>query len=235
MATSTNDPASTLRQASKQTAVRKNVRGEATRKRILSAAEQLFAEQGVAAASLRDVASLAGLRNHGAVQYHFGDRDGLVSAVMDRRGAESEEQRLSLLTGLMLDSSRPTVEDAVGAFVWPLALHLGAENHYLAFLSRMITEEGGYDWVKNVQVGGAAMSIEALLRKLIQDLPLEVLTERWWLAVTSSVHALARMQSAQKKDPRTTVETRVAIADLVTFFAAGIAAPLSENPKGPRG
>lgn len=175
---------------------------------------------------------MAGLRNHGAVQYHFGDRDALVSAIMDRRGNESEERRAEMVTDLMLDGNRLTVMDAVGAFVWPLALHLDPDNHYLAFLSRMITEEGGYEWVQNVHVGGSVGTLEALLQRLVPEIPNDSLTERWWLSLTSAVHALARYQSHWRKHPRTPQEARATITNLVAFLSGGISASLPENTSG---
>jgi AcrR family transcriptional regulator len=59
-------------------------RGEATRARLLDAAEQLYGERGVEAVSLREIRLAAGQRNSSALQFHFGDRDGLLMALVDR-------------------------------------------------------------------------------------------------------------------------------------------------------
>lgn len=64
---------------------------------LILAAEVLFARDGIEGASLREIASQAGQRNHHAVQYHFGSRDSLVQAVFDYRMNQMEEMR-----GLML-------------------------------------------------------------------------------------------------------------------------------------
>lgn len=55
-----------------------------TRLAILRAAEKLFAERGVDAVSLREVSAAAGQANNSAVAYHFGDREGLVDAILER-------------------------------------------------------------------------------------------------------------------------------------------------------
>lgn len=55
-----------------------------TRDRILAAASSLFAERGVDGVSIRDITSRAGV-NLGAVTYHFGGKDELVAAVIQRR------------------------------------------------------------------------------------------------------------------------------------------------------
>ncbi|MFT4233799.1 MAG: helix-turn-helix domain-containing protein, partial [Microbacterium sp.] len=179
---------------------RRNVRGEATRLRILRAAEQLFADHGIAAAPLRDIAVAAGQRNHAAVQYHFGDRDRLIREVLEYRGAESEAMRAEVVAGLALSDSPATVEDVVAAFIWPLAIHLQPDNHYLAFLSRLIIEVGGYEGFAGIGVhtGASTFTLRNLLGRLVPSLPGSVLDERWSVAETSAVHALARYQAAQR-------------------------------------
>ncbi|PAX82010.1 TetR/AcrR family transcriptional regulator, partial [Streptomyces albidoflavus] len=54
-----------------------------TRQRLLAAAKQLFLEKGADQVSLRAVNAAAGL-NPGAVHYHFGSREGLVSALLEQ-------------------------------------------------------------------------------------------------------------------------------------------------------
>lgn len=204
---------------------RGNVRGEATRQLILDAAERLFAERGIAAVPLRDIGVAAGQRNHAAVQYHFGDRDELVKAIMESRGAESEVQRRRVVASLAANGRTPEVADVVSAFVRPLAIHIRPENHYLAFLSLLITEAGGYEGLggADIHAGASVITLGALLEQLLPELAPEVLAERWQLAMTSAVHALARYQSAQQRRGLR-AEIDVLLEDLVTFLSAGIVA-----------
>ncbi|MEX0168204.1 TetR/AcrR family transcriptional regulator [Streptomyces sp. LMG1-1-1.1] len=65
--------------------------GPETRDKLIRAAEELFASQGVDGAQLRDVVALAGQANPSAVQYHFGSRAGLLDAVMAGRQARTEQ------------------------------------------------------------------------------------------------------------------------------------------------
>ena len=209
----------------KPSAERGNVRGEATRQLILIAAERLFAEHGISAVPLRDIGIEAGQKNHAAVQYHFGDRDALVRALMEFRGTESESVRTEIVTGLMVGGNIPVVADVVGAFVRPLAVHLAPENHYLAFLSRLITEQGGYEGLGDVHTGASVVSLRAVLARLVPDVPEAVLDERWWVTLTSAVHALARYQVAQVRRPQR-AQLDVLIADLIAYLSAGLVAPL---------
>jgi AcrR family transcriptional regulator len=56
---------------------------EPTRTRILDAAAPVFAEHGFAGASTRTLAAAAGV-NIATLAYHFGDKEGLYAAVLDR-------------------------------------------------------------------------------------------------------------------------------------------------------
>ena len=208
---------------------RGNVRGEATRQRILDAAERLFAERGVQAVPLRDIGIEAGQKNHAAVQYHFGDREALVNAIMESRGAESEAVRADIVAALMMGGTVPTVADVVGAFVRPLAIHIQPNNQYLAFLSLYITEEGGYAGLEGVRVGASVITLRALVAHLAPEIPESILDERWWVTLTSAVHALARYQSAQQKREQLPAKMDVLITDLVQFLSAGLVAPIAAS------
>jgi AcrR family transcriptional regulator len=88
----------------------------ATQDTILDAAERLFAEQGYAATSLRQLTQRAGV-NLAAVHYHFGSKAGLAKAVLARRIAPINAERLRRLDAL--PARRRTVEAIVRAFVEP--------------------------------------------------------------------------------------------------------------------
>ena len=56
-----------------------------TQIRLIETAERLFAERGVNGVSLREIGAEAGQRNTGAVRYHLGSKEQLVSAVFEHR------------------------------------------------------------------------------------------------------------------------------------------------------
>jgi len=64
------------------------VRGrEAVRTALLDSATALFAARGVRAVSVREIAAAAGV-NHGLVHRHFGSKEAVVRAVLDRSARE---------------------------------------------------------------------------------------------------------------------------------------------------
>ncbi len=92
---------------------------DATRERLLDAAERLIADRGLAATSVRAVCGEADA-NVAAVHYHFGSKDALVDAVLARRMGELTERRLAMLAPLE-DAARPSTRAVVDALVRPLA------------------------------------------------------------------------------------------------------------------
>ncbi|NYV77594.1 TetR/AcrR family transcriptional regulator, partial [Streptomyces sp. UH6] len=74
-------------------------RSERARTALLDAAERLFAQQGIAQVSDRKVAEAAGNNNHSAVGYHFGGRDGLLRALVERHMEEVEVRSRAVFDG----------------------------------------------------------------------------------------------------------------------------------------
>jgi len=63
---------------------------------IIEAAEALFSEHGVRGVSLREIARAAGVAVS-SVNYHFGDKSGLLQAIYDRHTQPMNARRLDLL------------------------------------------------------------------------------------------------------------------------------------------
>ena len=66
---------------------------EETKRRLLEAAGELFAQHGVSSVSLREIADRAGVALN-AICYHFGGKDGLVAAVWNCALDRWDDRRL---------------------------------------------------------------------------------------------------------------------------------------------
>src|SRR5690606_20908508 len=97
-----------------------------TKDRILHSAEELFAQQGFASTSLRQVTSRADV-NIAAVNYHFGSKENLVNEVFRRRMDEMSAQRLDGLRKAT-DAAPGQLEPILAAFVEP-ALAMAQDRH----------------------------------------------------------------------------------------------------------
>lgn len=92
---------------------------DSTRAALIDAAEAVFARDGFERASLRAIMRLADA-NPAAVHYHFGGKDGLVEAVLDRIVGPISLRRLELLDRLQtVVGPDPTTRDLMEAFLRP--------------------------------------------------------------------------------------------------------------------
>ncbi len=92
-----------------------------TRERILSTAEQLFAESGIAATSMRSITAMARV-NLAAVNYHFGSKEALIEAVYERRLEPLNKARLRNLNKLEKQYGKKAIpaDEIIEAFVLPM-------------------------------------------------------------------------------------------------------------------
>jgi AcrR family transcriptional regulator len=114
--------------------------GDETRARLLSAGERLFARKGLDAVSVRDITAAA-RANTAAIHYHFGSKQGLVEAILERRARELGERRAELLDEIERKPDA-TLRDVIAAFVLPTAEIAADRRHggyyYVGFLSAVL-------------------------------------------------------------------------------------------------
>jgi AcrR family transcriptional regulator len=114
-----------------------------TRKRILDTAEKLFGERGIAAVSLRDINRSAGI-SQGVLHYHFGGRDALVEAILDRWLPTINSERIQMYQALLASQRRIEPRDVMEIVCLPLARLAMARSpggrRFLRFLARVHQE-----------------------------------------------------------------------------------------------
>src|SRR5437870_1032215 len=94
-----------------------------TEQRILDAAERLFAQHGFAGTSLRAITAAAGV-NLAAVHYHFGSKEALLRATLDRIVGPVNRERLAMLqraedAAAAEAAAAPSVDAVLEAFIAP--------------------------------------------------------------------------------------------------------------------
>lgn len=110
--------------------------------RLILAGEQLFAQNGIHGASMREIATKAGQGNHAAVQYHFGSREGLVRAIFDFRMEQMEAERGAMLQRARAAGNLKDARTILEIILLPqLDLHDADGNHsYASFLSQYLLQ-----------------------------------------------------------------------------------------------
>jgi AcrR family transcriptional regulator len=104
-----------------------------TRDRLIEAAETLFAEHGIGGVSLREINRAAGAKNAVAVQYHFGDRAGIVRAITTKHFPVIDARRHAMLDEYEAQG-KDDIRALAAAWVRPLTSKLEDRNGGLEFL-----------------------------------------------------------------------------------------------------
>ncbi len=202
-----------------------------TKERILDAAEQLFAERGFRATSLRDITSRAGA-NLAAVNYHFQSKDALIQAVFARRLGPINDARLRMLDEAeeRAGAGRLPVEAVIRAFVEPvLKDKAAAPESFKCLFGRAYGEPG--DLFTNIVQRQFGQAKERFLAAFQQALPGEPVLNIFWkvnFTIGALAHTLTGMPQRLKALSAGIVETidpDDAAERLIAFVTAGFGAP----------
>jgi AcrR family transcriptional regulator len=158
---------------------------DSTRTRLLDAAERLIGERGIELVSLRAINAAAG-SNVAAAHYHFGSKEALVVAVLERRMGALSSGRLSLLAPLER-LGRPPIRDVVEVLVAPLAALAASDEGgpYVRFLAML--DRAAAPWWRLVSDAFAPQweRIEPVVGRALPDLADDV--RRFRLSVAGTV------------------------------------------------
>jgi len=203
-----------------------------TRRRLLDAAARAFAEHGVANASLLDITRQAGQRNRGALHYHFGSRDGVLAAVLERH-VDFLAQREAELLEVALASPDDDLESAVEAVVRPAAelAESGWRGRCCLLIIAELSQEDPHTLHPDVQealdrTGGHA--VYDLIAKRMPPMSDELRIERFALITVFILRAVAdraRLVGRRTRRGRPQLDHESFVRNLVAMAAAALAAP----------
>jgi AcrR family transcriptional regulator len=212
----------------------------ATRAKLVTVAERLFAEHGVEGVSLNEINKLAGQRNSNACQYHFGSKNGLLQAILDKHLPGIAMRRNEMLDRVEAAEHRD-VRDVVRAFVYPVAEKLFDANGGKEFVrvnAQLVvrhTLSMRHLTSSPLNVPGQqrlTRSLEAVLAD--RQLPELVLGQRLLLAAILLFHALADhsrlLEVLAPKEPG--MDTQLFVGNLEDSIVAMLTAPLSDDMRG---
>ncbi|MFB4303894.1 TetR/AcrR family transcriptional regulator [Actinomadura sp. NTSP31] len=194
-----------------------------TRDRLLDAAEQLFLEKGADQVSVRAVNAEAGL-NPGAVHYHFGSREGLITALLERELLPLWADRLEAIADQSGTDgpSKPQarVGELVAAVVQPFEELAKTEKGRM--LCHLLARFALPGWrLPNVSPWFSSVPFEVMLARAMPELPGREVAERWRLAFTLLLevygHPLTSTPAAAIAPPET--------GTVIAFLTAGLTAP----------
>ncbi|MFF2324951.1 MULTISPECIES: TetR/AcrR family transcriptional regulator [unclassified Streptomyces] len=198
----------------------------------MTAAERLFAEQGLVAVSNRQISEAAGLGNNTAVSYHFGSKSGLVRAIMRDHADATErirERRLAQCSG------SADLRDWVGCLVRPSCEHM-AELGVPSWHGRFAVQAMADPVLRAIAIDEALE--RPPLRRALAELadrltavPLQVRAERADMARHLILQTCAERERALADGAATRHPSWTRTADTLTDAVVGLfLAPVTARP-----
>jgi AcrR family transcriptional regulator len=216
-----------------------------SKRKLLDAAEQLFAEKGFEAVSVRDITQLA-KANVAAVNYHFGSRESLLTMVMTRYMTPVNEERIARLDALERKWSGKSVplEEIMDALVRPLVVQVRkselTERLFYKLMGRTFAQQGdGLPPQIEEQLRSVVQRFTRAFAKALPAVNADDLTWRIHFMVGGMIHMLTHQDILHRltNGASGTPSMEAVVSRFIRFSAAGMREGLEAEvpaPKGPQ-
>lgn len=209
---------------------------------LLNAAEQLFAEKGFEAVSVRDVTQFVKM-NVAAVNYHFGSREGMLTLAIMHYTLPLNEERIARLESAERKSpGKPlALEEIIDAFVRPIITQNRKtelpEALFYQLLGRIFAANGdGLSQAYEENFRQLSDRFMRALGKTLPTVPLDELASRFHFMSGGLIHLLTHRELLGKRSGSpTTMEAN--LGRFIRFAAAGLREGLAADAsvkKGPQ-
>lgn len=175
-----------------------------TRDRLIKAAQTLYAERGIDAVSFNEITVAAGQKNRNALQYHFGNRESLLQAIIDKHASVIYQLRREYLN-LIKEQSWTASRSAAYLLVMPIADYVASNGDGVEYI-KIVAQLA----VVNLPLAGKQTEQQILLARdkdfaAIMNQALSKLTateakRRIFLAVGFAFHSIADVYRASAQD-----------------------------------
>lgn len=202
--------------------------GNVTRHALMVAGEYLMGEQGIDTPPLHIIAAEAGQSNKYAVQYHFGDREGLVHAIMLKRNEAIALRRAELgLEAASMDAI-DDVEALVEAMFLPVIEQVGDRepSSYARLLMLWLTLPWCHDLMlvrDDVADDPQTAKLVALFEKALPRLAPEQVRWRLRIQARQVLNCLVEHDNLRRQGKAVVSETEMIIETFRIVSAAMVA------------
>jgi AcrR family transcriptional regulator len=210
----------------------------ATRAKLIAVAERLFAEKGVEGVSLAEINRVARQRHSNACHYHFGSKDGLIQAILEKHVPAISANRNAMFDAMEV-AGAGSLAEIVRAFVRPVAAKLFDPNggkEFIRFNAQLVARHTLAS--RGHPLPYSVPEFDRLTRKLkaaLRSLPEGLIEGRLMMAAIMLFHGLAdysRLRDAiSGADDR--ADTERFISDLETMIEGALTAPPAAGMVGP--
>lgn len=194
-----------------------------------------MAERGIEGVSLNEINSAAGQRSTASLHYHFGGRDGLVRAIMQRHGPWLRDRHEELYAELVRAGREAEVRALTEVIVLPLAEYLALGPSPRAAIriwaSALNRPQLAVEEVQHLVDPALTEASRRLIALMEAVMPRELAVERLFLASQSALHLLADRAALEDAPDsrRRPLPLPLMTANLVDMTVAALTAPVGEE------
>ena len=201
------------------------------RDRLLDSAEQLFAERGFDATSIRDLAGAAGC-NIASVNYYFGGKEKLYVEIWRHHLHSLRETRIASIDKVFSESAgRPSLEDLLRsfayAFIGPLVDESGGPRLIKLMAREILNPHLPSSMFSEAVIKPTLSAVQDALAKVCPELPESKIPMVVFSLMGQLVHTIklkTMLGSMDDDDALARFEPAKVIDHIVAFSAAGIRA-----------
>lgn len=192
-----------------------------TKDKILQTAENLFAGQGIATTSLRQIIAKAEV-NLAAIHYHFGSKEDLLDDLVRRKAEPVNQERMARLDRLEREAAgeSPTVDAILQAFLLPMAEVATGDPQFVRVMGR-VHAEGLMPAIVQKHFYPTAQRFIVAMRRALPEVPE---AEFLW-RVHFMMGAMAHTMCGTPIFPAASEDFHGRIMKLVRFLSGGFRAP----------
>ncbi len=212
-------------------------RGDSTRAALLDTSELLWGTRGVRAVSLREIRLAAGAKNSAAIQFHFGDREGLIDALIARHLPRLEEIQQRIYDRMVAEGRQEDERSLVEVLVRPSGEYIArgpSERAWVKIISDLVSEPD-LEVRDLVQVAPhpAMQATRTIFKKLTATMRPAVANARLVVLAQGTVHVCADRARLVDDAPEaaTYVGSETFIEVLVDMMHGGLFSPASVGTK----
>lgn len=207
-----------------------------TKRKLVLAALNLFAKEGINAVSMRTINTEAGAKNASAVHYHFGNKVGIIAAVIDLLRKEHMAfllPKLDLLEQKAIDEEL-TIRVLYSAFV-EAYLSLAANQEFgpdaIHFYARILSDiNPDLQELLNADPYKINGRILALLNKALPDISADVRASRLLTSNFLLIHGISRSAESENIWGEATASQRQTNLDrFLDYLIGGMSAPVTSE------
>jgi AcrR family transcriptional regulator len=203
------------------------VDASATRAKLIAAGERLFATHGIYGAQMRDIVRTAGQANDSAVHYHFGSRQGLLTAICEAHLDAMEPERVRRLAG---QDASVDLETVIADMIEPTAerLHTQEGRYFLRITAQLAGHAGvrGASGPHPVVSPALRAQLEQVRRRCAESMPGRLADERVAITIGTLTSALADRAVAMDEDIAFALDEPAFVANLRAMVVAALRAPV---------